>query len=342
MPVVLCLAFENAEPPCQFCHMENALSRIAFVGAALDRSAQLRGKPDELRRLAASDGGKFLVLWRGRPLVCGDEKHRLALLSDGHPVLKDAGAAPIFLGISEGKAYFAYELSTWVPNTEGEEATGIFDLSEYFHPDLPPDHLFCDLRAVMTRLSPLEAELAATAKSLLVWHASHRFCSACGAESQNIQSGWQRKCPACGAMHFPRTDPVVIMLVTRGNDVLLGRSPGWPEGMYSLLAGFMEPGETIEAAVRREVLEETGVKIGQVGLLASQPWPYPSSLMIGCRGAALSKEITLDPVEIEHALWVSRETLVDVFAGRHPVIRPSRRGSIAHALLLDWLADRHD
>lgn len=322
--------------------MENALSRIAFVGASLDRSAHLRGKPDELESLAASDGGRFLVFWRGRPLICGAQKHRLAFLSGGHPVLRDAEAPPIFLGISEGKAYFAYELSTWVPNTMGEEATGIFDLNEYSHPDLPSDHLFCDLRAVMTRLSPLDAELAATAKSLLVWHASHRFCSACGAESTSIQSGWQRKCPACGAMHFPRTDPVVIMLVTLGNSVLLGRSPGWPEGMYSLLAGFMEPGETIGAAVRREVFEETGIKVGEVGLLASQPWPYPSSLMIGSRAVALSKEITLDPRELEDAQWVSRETLVDVFAGLHPVIRPSRRGSIAHALLLDWLADRSD
>lgn len=325
---------------CQFCPMETALSKIAFVGAVLDRCAQLRGKSEEMNNLIAGDSGECLVFWRGRPLVCGDQKQRLALLPGGHPVLKDADAPPIFLGMAESKAYFAYELSKWVPDTEGEEATGIFDPGEFPHPDLPQDHLFCDLRAVMTRLSPLEAELAATAKSLLVWHASHRFCSACGAESQSIQSGWQRKCPACGAMHFPRTDPVVIMLVTRGNEVLLGRSPGWPDGMYSLLAGFMEPGETIEAAVRREVFEETGVRVGTVGLLASQPWPYPSSLMIGCRGKALSQEITLDPVELEHALWVSRETLVDVFAGRHPVIRPSRRGSIAHALLLDWLADR--
>jgi len=111
--------------------------------------------------------------------------------------------------------------------------------------------------------------------------------------------------------------------------------------MYSLLAGFMEPGETVEAAVRREVFEETSIVVGDVRLLASQPWPYPSSLMIGCSGTALSDGITLDPIELEHALWVSRETLVDVFAGHHPLVRPARRGSIAHALLLDWLADRH-
>jgi NAD+ diphosphatase len=133
---------------------------------------------------------------------------------------------------------------------------------------------------------------------------------------------------------------VVIMLVTRGNSVLLGRSPGWPEGMFSLLAGFVEPGETIEAAVRREVLEETGVTCGAVNYLASQPWPFPASLMIGARTEATSSEIKVDPLELEAALWVSREELVQAFAGRHPVIRPSRKGAIANFILRNWLADR--
>jgi NAD+ diphosphatase len=156
------------------------------------------------------------------------------------------------------------------------------------------------------------------------------------------QGGWQRSCPTCGAQHFPRTDPVVIMLVTRGNSVLLGRSPGWPEGMFSLLAGFVEPGETIEAAVRREVLEETGVTCGAVNYLASQPWPFPASLMIGARTEATSSEIRIDPEELETALWVSREELVQAFAGQHPVIRPSRKGAIANFILRNWLADRLD
>jgi NAD+ diphosphatase len=155
-------------------------------------------------------------------------------------------------------------------------------------------------------------------------------------------SGWQRDCPACGAHHFPRTDPVVIMLITHGNAVLLGRSPGWPEGMYSLLAGFVEPGETLEAAVRREVYEETNVRVGPVSYLASQPWPFPASLMFGCAGEALTTEITIDPQEIEDALWVSREDMVSVFAGQHPDILPARKGAIAHFLLENWLADRLD
>ena len=130
------------------------------------------------------------------------------------------------------------------------------------------------------------------------------------------------------------------MLITCGNSVLLGRSPGWPEGMYSLLAGFVEPGETMEAAVRREVLEEAGITVSAVEYLASQPWPFPSSLMFGCKGQATSKEITLDPNELDDALWLTREELANVFAGQHPNILPARRGAIAHFLLENWLADK--
>jgi NAD+ diphosphatase len=156
------------------------------------------------------------------------------------------------------------------------------------------------------------------------------------------QAGWQRTCRACNASHFPRTDPVVIMLITQGKSVLMGRSPGWPEGMYSLLAGFVEPGETLEAAVRREVFEEAGVKVGAVSYLSGQPWPFPASLMFGCAGEALSKEINIDPVEIEDAVWVTREEMMEVFAGAHDKLRPARRGAIAHFLLENWLADTLD
>ena len=155
-------------------------------------------------------------------------------------------------------------------------------------------------------------------------------------------AGWQRTCGSCGAHHFPRTDPVVIMLITRGNNVLMGRSPGWPEGMYSLLAGFVEPGEPIEAAVRREVFEEAGIQVGDVKYLSSQPWAFPSSLMFGCAGEALTDEITIDPHEIEDARWFSREEMVQAFAGEHPLLKPARKGAIAHFLLWNWLADTLD
>ena len=132
------------------------------------------------------------------------------------------------------------------------------------------------------------------------------------------------------------------MLITRGNSVLMGRSPAWPEGMYSLLAGFVEPGEPIEAAVRREVFEEAGVRVGEVSYLSSQPWPFPSSLMFGCWGHATSEEITIDPEEIEAAKWVTREEMMAAIAGNDPEMKPARQGSIARFLIENWLADTLD
>ncbi|MBI1417465.1 MAG: NAD(+) diphosphatase [Limimaricola sp.] len=312
---------------------------VTFGGGGLDRAAEQRGK-------ASAEAGPLaqtIVLWRGKPLVIGEARDRLARLPLGHPALAQRHEAPLYLGRAAGEDLFAVDLSAWQPAVADPDTLGgFFDPSEQHHPDLPADHVFVELRGVMTRLSPLDAECAATARAIVGWHDSHRYCARCGAASQPVQSGWQRDCPACGTHHFPRTDPVVIMLITHGNDVLLGRSPGWPEGMYSLLAGFIEPGETIEAAVRREVWEEAGVRVGPVGYLASQPWPFPASLMFGCQGRAETREITLDPVELEDALWVGREEMVQVFAGAHPRIKPARSGAIAHFLLRNWLADRLD
>ena len=191
-------------------------------------------------------------------------------------------------------------------------------------------------------LSARDAELCATAKALLEWHRTHRFCAKCGQPSVPHMAGWQRTCPDCGAHHFPRTDPVVIMLVTQGNNVLLGRSPGWPQGMYSLLAGFVEPGETLEAATRREVLEESGIRCGRVDYLACQPWAFPNSLMVAMRAEAENTEIVIDPKELEDARWVSREEVMRAMAGDHPEILPARKGAIAQFILSMWLADRLD
>ncbi len=307
---------------------------VTFGGSGLDRAQALRGDPQALA--AAWAAARVLPFWRGRPLVQGEAAETtLAWLPADHPLVADA-AEPVFLGRDDGDPCFAADVSASL--AEGASA-GAFDSSRQPHPGLPAHQAFADLRAVMAALSPRAAELAATGRALLEWHRSHGFCAACGARSAQTQGGWQRQCPACAATHFPRTDPVVIMLITRGNRVLLGRSPGWPEGMYSLLAGFIEPGETIEAAVRREVAEEAGVPVGQVRYLASQPWPFPASLMLACRGEALDDRITLDPAELEDALWVTREEMVEALAGQNPVIRPSRRGSIAQFILSRWVAD---
>ena len=312
---------------------------VTFGGSGLDRAAALRGDAARLASLRVDPAARVCVWWRGKPLLAGDG---LGLVAPDHPALADQAEGMVFLGFDEGAPRFAADISGWEPPEVDAAALGqFFDSTEQVHPDLDGMR-FTELRAVMAGLSPREAELAAMARALFGWHAHHGFCAKCGARSLWAMAGWQRDCPACGAHHFPRTDPVVIMLITRGNSVLMGRSPGWPEGMYSLLAGFVEPGETIESAVRREVVEEAGVRVGAVRYLASQPWPFPASLMLGCHGEAESEAITIDPAEIEDALWLTREEMVGVMAGLHPRIKPSRRGAIAHFLIANWLADRLD
>ncbi len=318
---------------------------VTFGGAGLDRAAHLRGDAAALAQMQARDDARVVLFWRGKPLVRGEGRDRLALLPCDHPVVASQETGDrVLLGLASGEApRFACDLSNWEPDDLDRTALGQFlDPTEQHHPALPADHVFAELRRLMVRLSPADAELAATGKAILGWHHTHGFCARCGAPSVLSQAGWQTTCTRCGSHHFPRTDPVVIMLITHGNSVLMGRSPGWPEGMYSLLAGFVEPGETLEAAVRREVFEEAGVAVGAVRYLASQPWPFPSSLMIGCAGEAQSRDLNIDPQEIEDARWIGRDEMMVAFAGDHPVLKPARRGAIAHFLLQNWLADRLD
>lgn len=315
---------------------------VTFGGSGLDRAAEMRGDIPALAAAMQDPKSSTVLIWRGKPLVQGEDDLHLARLPLDHPILSEATAEPILLG-REQAAVFAHDISDWTPDDLDASALGAFvDPTEQTHPALKEGFRFAELRRIMTQLTARDAELAATAKAIHAWHKSHGFCARCGAASDIFMAGWQRVCPACGGHHFPRTDPVVIMLITLGNATLMGRSPGWPEGMYSCLAGFIEPGETVEAAVRREVWEEAGVRVGQVDYLASQPWAFPSSLMIGCHGWATSDEITLDPTEIEDARWVTREELADAYANPDGGMMPARKGSIAHFLLRNWLADRLD
>jgi NAD+ diphosphatase len=317
---------------------------VTFGGSGLDRTGVHRDDPEAMAGETSHPGAASIVIWRGKPLVMGDALVRLPM---DHALLAGTPGGvipePLYLGREDGAPRFAADISNWMPDDLDEsDLTRFNDPSEQQHPALPDTHAFIELRRLMTRLNARDAEMAATAKAVIGWHDAHRFCARCGSESDIAAAGWQRCCPTCGTRHFPRTDPVVIMLITHGSSVLMGRSPGWPEGMYSLLAGFVEPGETLEAAVRREVMEEAGIEVGPVGYLASQPWPFPASLMLGCRGEALSRDITMDPVEIEDALWVTRDQMLQVFAGEHPVMKPARKGAIAHFLLHNWLADTLD
>jgi NAD+ diphosphatase len=305
----------------------------SFRAGALRRAAELRAA-DSAR---GDPRALTSIFWRGKLLV--EEDNRPVLTALDHPALADCREPPVFVGLADGLPRFAADLALWHPHEDAATIGQFTDVSHQVHPAFPGARLV-EVRGLMNDLALLDAECVATGRALLGWHATHRFCPNCGAPSIVEAAGWQRKCPACATQHFPRTDPVVIMAITRGDRLLLGRGTSWPERMYSLLAGFVEPGETIEAAVRRETLEESGIHVGDVQYVASQPWPFPMSLVFGCHGEALDDSIVADPLELADALWVSRIEAQDIVAGRHRQIGPPRHGAIAAALIAAWAEDR--
>jgi NAD+ diphosphatase len=220
----------------------------------------------------------------------------------------------IFLGLRDGAALFA----PLVGISQGRPAYAVFRLIGMMAPD--------------------EAALWATARSLIAWHDRHRFCANCGAGTEPFRAGWGRRCAACEAQHFPRVDPVVIMLAEHEGRVLLGRQPQYPRGRYSALAGFVEPGESIEEAVAREFAEEAGIEVRNVRYVASQPWPFPGQLMIACIAEAEGDALTIDYTELEDAMWVPRAGVEAAFRGdsQAPFIPPPPF-AIAHSLLKAWL-----
>lgn len=306
---------------------------FAFRPGELDRAAQLRAG-DTPRQ---DERARTVVFWRGK-LLADAEGKPVAVPLD-HPALSDSREAPIFVGLTPEGPRFAADLPLWTPPEDATTIGQFIDQSQQVHPGFP-EAKFVEIRGLMPSLSRLDGECVATGKALLQWHATHRFCANCGAPSAVESAGWVRKCPQCGTQHFPRTDPVVIMVIAHGDKLLLGRSPSWPERMYSLLAGFVEPGESIEAAVRREVFEESAVRVGAVRYVAAQPWPFPMSLMFGCYGEAVSEAITIDPVELSDARWVSRDDVRLMLAGTHPEINKPRPGAIAGALMEAWANGR--
>ena len=316
---------------------------FAFSGGTIARAEHLRGAKEQ-RALWGDPKARVMALWRGKPLVTEGQSstatRHLAWLETTQDLLKDISGMRVFLGLGPSmNPLFCVDLSTLDIEQDTQSVGAFYDSSQQSHPALPKGAYFADLRAIMTTLSPQDAELCATASGILKWHEKHGFCANCGAKSAQARGGWSRDCTLCGVTHFPRTDPVAIMLITNGNSALVGRSKGWPDGFYSLLAGFMEPGETLETAVRREVFEESGIKVGDVRYLASQPWPFPASLMLACHGVALTQDIKVDTNELEDARWISREEMMRVFEGEHPSMIPAREGAIAHYILKCWLQD---
>ncbi|WP_262503770.1 NAD(+) diphosphatase [Sphingosinithalassobacter sp. CS137] len=286
--------------------------RPGFTGCTLDRADRLR---HDAEALAAATGD-----WRARLL-------RLAALD---PEIDDAGrlgwgsladaaenAELVLLGLDERQVPHFAAVDPEEPPVRGRSPA---------------------LFRMLGLMPPEEASLYAAARSVVDWHMRHRFCAVCGHGTQAFRAGWARKCPNCAAEHFPRTDPVVIMLIEHDDRVLVGRQPGWPPGRYSALAGFLEPGESIEEAVARETLEEAGVRVHGIRYVASQPWPFPSSLMIACIGRAEDDALTVDPNELEDALWVPRAGIRAALSEEPgaPFAAPPPY-AIAHTLMRAWL-----
>ena len=267
-----------------------------FGGNPLDRASERRDDGDWIAKLLDDPQTRLLALRDLKPFTRGTAALALDWQSVGQWRDQiDTGAPLIFLGLGDGRAHFAIDA------TGANVGSGV-------------DTELIDVRALAPAIATGEAAILAEARSLLDWHARHRFCAQCGAPSTVASAGWKRHCPACRASHFPRTDPVVIMLATRGERALLGRNRRRPGARFSCLAGFVEPGETPEEAVRREVREEAGVRCGRVRYLAAQPWPFPSSLMIGFLAEALTEEITVDPEELAEARWFPRHEIREMVA----------------------------
>jgi NAD+ diphosphatase len=279
--------------------------RLGYTASRIDRVSEKRHDEAFLRALMSDDrAGFYAIAGEMVVLKAGDEIHDPLFRREELAGL-GAQTESVFLGLIDGAGRFGVGLEPSV--VEPLKAKNQFFIT--------------DLRSIAMQGLVAQDELPplAEAKAMLHWHARHRFCSNCGAPSALVEAGWRRDCPACKTTHFPRTDPVVIMLAIDGERCLLGRQTRFVKGMWSCLAGFVEPGETIEEAVRRETREEAGITCGRVRYFATQPWPFPMSLMIGCHAEALTSDITVDRSELEDARWFDREEAALMLLRRHPV-----------------------
>jgi NAD+ diphosphatase len=316
-----------------------ALEGLGYAVDWVDRGAYWREDAAQVARLHARDDARALLIARDMPVLRNGESGLDALSPMSEIAALGGAEVEALLGLaSHGAPVFAALLRDEAVEMRSDASDGFLDRRVLVVPGRE-DLKLVDLRSIAMGglLPPDQTAFLAAAKALMYWHARHRFCSNCGAPDGATMAGWRRDCPVCKATHFPRTDPVVIMLAVDGEACLLGRQPRFPKGMYSALAGFLEPGETIEAAVRREIHEEAGVTCRAVQYFASQPWPFPASLMIGCFAQAESRKFKVDRVELEDARWFSRDETIALIERRHPdgLMAPTPM-AIAHHLLKSW------
>lgn len=293
----------------------------AYASGPLDRADRLRADADAVARALMDEAARLHPVWRGHNLVRYSEHIQAWSPQGDRAVFITQARETVFLGLdSLGAPHFA------------------LDLSHHEDPPIGDDAVYEDLRKVGPMMADDEGAVLAYARGLVHWHDRHQFCGVCGSRTEAILGGHQRRClnEACGATHFPRTDPAVIMLVHDGADrIVLGRQAEWPPGRCSVLAGFVEPGESLEDAVAREVMEEVGLPVTDVTYHSSQPWPFPSSIMLGFTARAMSDEMTVATDEIEEARWVDRGAVRN--CPNDDSFALPRRDSIAYRLIQDWL-----
>jgi NAD+ diphosphatase len=298
---------------------------LGYADSRIERAAELRTNTAALEAMAADKragayviGGEMIVAKRGEPnepLFTLEEARRFG------PAEETA-----FLGHLDGAPRFGFG----IPPAAAEALKARDDL------------LVTDLRSIAVQglVDGVHLPPIAEAKAVLHWHQRHRFCSNCGVRTDAVDAGWKRLCPSCKTEHFPRTDPVVIMLIVDGDQCLLGRSPRFAPTMWSCLAGFIEPGEAIEDAVRRETREEAGILCGRVTYYRSQPWPFPTSLMIGCHAEAKSRDIVVDATELEAARWFSKDETITMLTRTHAEgLTTPPPVAIAHHIIRAWVED---
>ena len=292
-----------------------------YAGNPLDRGERQRRDEAWISARRRDPGSRFLPLRELNILVTSDS---LGWLSANDLVALGVDAAPVFLGLLDGRAYFAVDVSGLA------DATGQLEVGD--------ESRFEDARTAAGYLSGPDAGIAAQARAQIDWHRRHRFCSVCGHESEPKRGGQKRQCPNCGTEHFPRTDPVVITVVSDSDRCLLGQSRGRLRRMrmYSALAGFVDQAESIEEAVAREIMEEAGISVENIRYHSSQPWPFPYSLMIGCHADAVTTEILMDEEEMTDVGWFHREDVLRALDGANTELAVPQPLAIAHHLIKAW------